>query len=156
MFREMRRSDKLKTVNETIEILNACTNGVLSVNGEKGYPYGVPVSYVYNENQIIFHCALTGYKLDSIKKDPKVSFCVVGADNINAAAFTTVYKSVICFGKAHIVDGDEEKEEILKRIVKKYSAEYYDDGMDYMKQMWGKTACVVIDIEHMTGKGLAK
>ncbi len=48
------------------------------------------------------------------------------------------------------------KEEILKKIVSKYSAGFYEAGMDYIKKMWKKTACVVIDIEHMTGKGLAK
>ncbi len=156
MFREMRRSDKLKPDEENIKILNTCTNGVLSVIGDGGYPYGVPVSFVYDDNRIIFHCAMAGHKLDAIKKDPKVSFCVIGADEINAKQFTTLYKSVICFGKARIIDSDREKEEILKKIVAKYSADFYDAGMDYMKQMWEKTACVVIDIEHMTGKGLAK
>ncbi len=156
MFREMRRSDKLKTLEENVQILNTCTNGVISVNGDGGYPYGVPVSYVYDNNRIIFHCALTGHKLDSIKKDPKVSFCVIGADEINSKEFTTLYKSVICFGKARIVESDREKEEILKKIITKYSADFYEGGMDYIKQMWEKTACVVVDIEYMTGKGLAK
>ena len=156
MFREMRRKDKLKTPEETVQILENCTNGILSVIGDGGYPYGVPVSYTYNDGKIYFHCALTGHKLDAIKADPKVSFTVVGADNISPEKFTTTYKSVICFGKASILEKDEDKQAALELIVGKYSADYREGGLEYIKKMWDKTAVVQIDIEHMTGKGLEK
>lgn len=156
MFREIRRKDKMKTVEETRRILEECTNGVLSVIGDNGYPYGVPVSYVYDKEKIYFHCASTGHKLDAVKAEPKVSFTVVGADNICPSEFTTSYKSVICFGKAAVVDNDEEKMEALKVISKKYSGEFPEEGAEYIKKFWDKTTVVVIEIEHMTGKGLAK
>ncbi len=156
MFRDMRRKDKLKTQEETIKILNECTNGVLSVIGDDGYPYGVPVSYIYSDGKIYFHCAGEGHKLDAIKAEPKVSFTVVGADDIAPEKFTTMYKSVILFGKAAVIDDDEKKREVLRLIVGKYSNDFMAGGMEYMKKMWEKTHIVEIDIEHMTGKGLAK
>lgn len=156
MFREMRRADKLKTDEEAVAIMNECTNGVLSVIGDDGYPYGVPVSHVYDDGKIYFHCALTGHKLDAIKKEPKVSFCVVGADNIDAAKFTTMYKSVVCFGKAKIVESEEDKKKVLEIILKKYSADFMESGMKYIKAAWNDCCIVEIDVEHMTGKGLAK
>lgn len=156
MFREMRRADKLKTNEEAIAIMQECTNGVLSVIGDDGYPYGVPVSYVYEDGKIYFHSALDGHKVDAINKEPKVSFCVVGADNIDPGAFTTNYKSVVCFGKARIADTDEEKQQVLEIILKKYSADFMEGGMKYIRAEWDNCCVVVIDVEHMTGKGLAK
>lgn len=156
MFREMRRADKLKTNEETIAIMKDNSNGILSVNGDDGYPYGVPVSYVYEDGKIFFHCALTGHKLDAISRDPKVSFCVVGADNVAAEKFTTLYKSAICFGKARIVEADDEKQRILELFIRKYSADFMEGGLKYIKDQWDNCYVVEIEVEHMTGKGLAK
>lgn len=156
MFKEMRRKDKLKTQEETIAILQECTNGVLSLADTEGYPYGVPISYVYDDGKIYFHCYTEGLKLDAIKANPKVSFCVVGADNVAAEKFTTVYKSVVCFGEAKIIDDDARKQEILEIILKKYSADFMEGGMKYIKAKWDECLCVEITIDHMTGKGLAK
>ncbi len=155
MFREMRRKDKMKTYEEAIQILGECTNGVLSVIGDGGYPYGVPVSYIYNDGKIYFHCAGEGHKLDAIKADSRVSFTVVGADEIAPEKFTTMYKSVIAFGKASIIDTDEEKMAALNLIREKYSGDFPAEGAAYIEKFWDKTTVVVIEIEHMTGKGLA-
>ena len=156
MFREMRRKDKMKSQEEAVQILDKCTNGVLSVIGDGGYPYGVPVSYVYKEGKIYFHCAAEGHKLDAIKAEPKVSFTVVGADNIASDKFTTLYKSVVCFGKASVADTDEAKMDALNIIREKYSGDFPEEGAAYIKKFWDKTTVVIIEIEHMTGKGLAE
>ena len=155
MFREMRRKDKMKTYEEAVQILGECTNGVLSVTGDDGYPYGVPVSYIYNDGKIYFHCAGEGHKLDAIKDDSRVSFTVVGADEIAPEKFTTMYKSVIAFGRASIIDTDEEKMAALNLIREKYSGNFPKEGAAYIEKFWDKTTVVVIEIEHMTGKGLA-
>ncbi|MDO4745058.1 MAG: pyridoxamine 5'-phosphate oxidase family protein [Bacillota bacterium] len=156
MFREMRRNDKAKTSEDAVKILAECTNGVLSVIGDGGYPYGVPVSYVYDDGKIYFHCAGEGHKLDAIKAEPKVSFTVVGADNVAAEKFTTMYKSVIIFGKASIVETDEEKLAVLNVIREKYSADFPVEGAAYIEKFFAKTTVVRIEVEHMTAKGLAK
>ncbi|MBR1993728.1 MAG: pyridoxamine 5'-phosphate oxidase family protein [Firmicutes bacterium] len=155
MFREMRRKDKMKTYEEAVQILGECTNGVLSVIGDDGYPYGVPVSYIYHDGKIYFHCAGEGHKLDAIKADSRVSFTVVGADEIAPEKFTTMYKSVIAFGRASIIDTDEEKMAALNLIREKYSGNFPKEGAAYIEKFWDKTTVVVIEIEHMTGKGLA-
>lgn len=156
MFREMRRKDKMKSYEDAVQILSECTNGIMSVIGDGGYPYGVPVSYIYEDGKIYFHCAGEGHKLDAIKAEPKVSFTVVGADDIKPIEFTTYYKSVICFGKAKVVESDEEKMAALKVIAGKYSGEFPKEGLEHIEKYWAQTSVVVIDIEHMTAKGLAK
>lgn len=80
MFRLMRRGRQALPPKECREILSRGTCGVLSVLGDGGYPYGVPLSYVYDGESIYFHCAKEGHKLDAIRQNDKVSFCVVGQD----------------------------------------------------------------------------
>ena len=100
MFREMRRKMQALTAEETAEILKRNTSGVLSLNGDDGYPYGVPLSYVYLDSKLYFHCAGAGHKLDSILKDDKVSFCVIDQDQVVGEEYTTYFRSVIAFGRA--------------------------------------------------------
>ena len=156
MFREMRRKDKMKTREEALEIIRQCTNGVLSVTGDGGYPYGVPVSYVYSNEKIYFHCASEGHKLDAVKADSRVSFTVIGADNIAPDKFTTMYKSAIVFGRAEIVKNEEERTAALKAIIDKYSGQFPKEGAKYIEDNRSNTTVVGISIEHITGKGLAK
>ena len=68
---------------ETCEkILERGTSGVLALEGEEGYPYAVPLSYFYENQKLIFHCARNGYKIEAIKRNEKASFCVIDQDQI--------------------------------------------------------------------------
>ena len=69
MFREIRRTKQLLSEKDCAEILNKCTSGVLALHGDNGYPYAVPLSFVYKGNCIYFHCALKGHKIDAIGRD---------------------------------------------------------------------------------------
>jgi len=89
--------------DEAVKILQSATSGVLAVCGDDGYPYAVPLSYVYADGKIYFHSALQGHKIDAIRSNPKVSFCVIDKDDIQPQEFTTYFRSVIVFGKARII-----------------------------------------------------
>lgn len=52
MFRSMRRKKQCLSLQESIDILNRRTSGVLAVSGDGGYPYAVPMSYVYRDSRI--------------------------------------------------------------------------------------------------------
>lgn len=151
MFREMRRIGNALPKEEAIAMLEKATNGVLSVTGDDGYPYGVPVSYVYKDNQIVFHCAPVGHKLDAIQRNPKVSFCVVEQDIVQPATFDTLYRSTIAFGKARLLTG-EEKRVHIEAIAKKYSPDYDKEAKAYIESDWSGFSVVVIDIDHLTAK----
>lgn len=152
MFRELRRKDRQLNSAEAIELLNNCEYGILSTTGENRYAYGVPVSYIYENNSIYFHCAVEGQKLDNIKNNNKVSFCVVGQTLLLPEKFSTNYASVIAFGTAVEVF-DEEKNMAMLAIVSKYSPEFIETGKEYIKNAGNKTKVVKIRIEHMSGKG---
>lgn len=152
MFREMRRTKQMLSREESIAVLEKGQTGILAVEGENGYPYAVPLNYVYKENAIYFHCAVQGHKLEGIKKNSKVSFCVVGKDQVLAEKFSTDYESVIVFGRAEILKGEEERLYALRALIEKYSVEYKEEGEKEIKKYWNQAELVKIQIAHMTGK----
>ena len=82
MFREMRRKKQLLTLEESTAVLHRGTSGVLALAGDDGYPYAVPMSYVYDGAKLYFHCAKSGHKLDAIRRNCRASFCVIDQDQI--------------------------------------------------------------------------
>lgn|SRR5574344_94167 len=153
MFREMRRKKQLMADDASIAVLNKMTSGVLSLAGDDGYPYGVPMSYAYNEGKIYFHCALSGHKIDAIRNNRKASFTVIGQDKIVPEKFTTYYISVIAFGTMDIIDDEEEKLKAIKLIADKYSPDV--DAENYNKEIasaFGRMHILELTIEHITGK----
>lgn len=152
MFREMRRQDRGLNRVEAEEILVKGTYGILSTNGGDGYAYGVPISYVYEDGSIYLHCAPEGQKLDRMRSDDRVSFCVVVEATPLVDVFSMKYTSAIAFGKAGEVDG-EEKMKALVSFVKKYSTdEYLEKGTEYAQKAFQKLVVIKITVEHLTGK----
>ncbi len=151
MFREMRRSKQLLSTEEIIAVMDRCTNGVLACLGDENYPYSVPLSYVYFNDKIYFHSAKAGHKIDAITKYSKVSFSVIDEDTVVSKEYTTYFRSVIAFGKARIVEGDERLEAFMA-LVKKYSGDQPEEAQH--KEIAGCTQAyiVAIDVEHITGK----
>lgn len=151
MFREMRRSKQLLTMDDTIAVMQRCTNGVMACIGDDDYPYGVPLNYVYFNDKIYFHSAKTGHKIEAITKNPKVSFAVIDEDTIVSAEYTSYFRSVIAFGKARIVEGDEWQR-AFEALVEKYSGNQPEEAK-HRKIAECTQACIIaIDIEHITGK----
>ena len=155
MFRPMRRNKQQLSEEETIKILNEATNGVLALDGDNGYTYAVPLSFAYADGKIYFHAALSGHKLDAIKNNGKVSFCVVAQDKVVEETFTTHYKSAIAFGRIRIVEDNNDPEKLhgLKLLTGKYSPHVDAEKREKVISSSIKAlAVMVIDIEHLTGK----
>ncbi len=151
MFREMRRKGQELYKDENIAILNRGTSGVLAVYGDEGYPYAVPLSYVYDGEKIYFHCAKTGHKVDAIRKNSKVSFCVVDMDDVIPEEFRTSYRSVIVFAQARIIENEKEKYDAIKKLSVKYSP--CQPNMEQeIEKYWDNLCMIELEIEHMTGK----
>jgi len=147
----MRRKDKALQNDATVHLLRDCEYGVLSTVDNEDQPYGVPLNYVLIDNCLYFHCALVGHKLDNILANDKVSFCVVGRTNVLPVEFSTEFESVIAFGEASVVEGDE-RYQALVGLLEKYSPEFLDEGRKYIEKLDSRTKVVKIDIHSMTGK----
>lgn len=83
MFRELVRIKQKLSMEDCVDVLKTENRGVLSVNGDDGYPYGMPINHFYDERngKIYFHIGnQRSHRLDSLKKSDKVSFCVLTLD----------------------------------------------------------------------------
>lgn len=147
----MRRKERELTLCEAEQILQNGIYGVLSINCENGYAYGVPLGYVYTDSRIYFHWALAGQKLSCIRKNNKVTFCVVGQADVLPDMFSVRYASVVAFGEVYEVH-DDEKNAALMAFVNKYSSDFIEKGKEYAASACDKTVVIKMEIVHMTGK----
>ena len=115
-FREMRRKRQQLSNDESVAILEKATAGTLALLGDEDYPYTVPISYVYYDGKLYFHSALAGHKVDAIRKCDKASFCVIEQDDVQPKKYTTFFRSVIAFGRIHIIEDEQEKLETARAI----------------------------------------
>lgn len=152
MFREMRRNRQLLPVAESKAILENSATGILAVSGDDDYPYTVPVNYAYVGDSIYIHSAKEGHKIDAIKRNDKVSFCVIEKDDVQPQLFATYYRSVTVFGRARILTDDEERRKALIHIIEKYSPEYIEEGKQEIERDWDRVCLIEVKIDHMTGK----
>ena len=153
MFREMRRKGQQVSMEECIRILNQEKRATLSVNGDDGYPYSVPVNFYYDgiENAIFFHSARTGHKTDSINRSDKVCFMVHDQGYKKDGDWSYFVTSVIIFGRASFVTDKQIKRDKLRL----FGLKYFPDTVDVEEELdsgMDRINLVRIDIEHMTGK----
>lgn len=152
MNRSMRRKDRQMNQEAAMALLMRGEYGVLSSLDENGQPYGVPVNYVFDgTDSIYFHCAREGHKLDNLRSNPKVSFTIVGNHQIMDWKFSTAYESVILFGTAEEVVGDE-KYQGLKKLAQKFSPNYMEEFEKDIEKAMIPTIVFRIKILQITGK----
>lgn len=153
MFRPMRRFKQQISQEECIRVLRTMPRGVLSVIGDDGYPYGVPLDHLYCEEdgKIYFHCAKEGHKLDAITKCDKVSYCVMDEGFRKEGEWALNITSVISFGKISVVNDEDKKLKICTGLCRKFS-----DDEEYLareiKNAFPRVCCLELTVEHMTGK----
>jgi uncharacterized protein len=151
MFREMKRCKQLLSAEETATVMDRCTNGILACLGDQDYPYAVPLSFVYFNNIIYFHSAKAGHKIDAIVKNPKVSFAVVDQDMVVSEEYTTRFRSVVAFGKARVVEGDEWIQ-AFNALVIKYSGDQPEEDRHKEVANCSRSYIIAVDVDHITGK----
>ncbi len=153
MFRELTRKNKALPLEDCVHILKSEKRGVLSVNGDDGYPYGMPMNHWYNEEdgKIYFHCGKMGHRLDALKKDGKVSFCTYDEGYRNLGEWALNIKSVIVFGKIEIVDEPDRIVDVTTKLSHKFTQddEYIKEEI---KQHANRTLLLVLTPEHICGK----
>ena len=151
MFREMRRKKQELPKEEAISILRQATSGVLAVEGDGGYPYAVPLSFVYADGKIFFHCAKEGHKLDAIRRNDRASFCVIAQDQVVPEEYTTYFRSAIAFGQVRILEGDEALAAVCL-LCEKYAPGDLDGRDQEIRNTAGRLCMLELSVEHLTGK----
>lgn len=151
-MREMRRFKQALTPDECAAVLERNTAGVLAVTGDGGCPYAVPMSYVWREGKVYFHWAVAGHKLDAIRAEPRVSFCVVDQDRIVPEEYTTYYRSVILFGTARVLDDPTEKRRAIEALGAKYRPGFQAELAAEIDGSWDRFLMVELIPDRITGK----
>ncbi|MBR5070006.1 MAG: NimIJ family nitroimidazole resistance protein [Bacteroidales bacterium] len=151
-FREMRRKRQQLSEAESIGILQKATAGTLALLGDGGYPYAVPISYVYADGKLYFHSALSGHKVDAIRNCDKASFCVINKDDVQPAKYTTFFRSVIAFGRIHIIEDEQEKLETARLLGDRYNPNDEEALQKELEHGFSRMLMIRFDIEHLTGK----
>ena len=151
-FREMRRKRQQLSEEESISILKKSTAGTLALLGDNGYPYVVPISYVYFDGTLYFHSALSGHKVDAIRKCDKASFCVIEQDEVHPEKYTTFFRSVIAFGRIHIIEDESEKLETARMLGNRYNPNQEEALQKELENGLSRMLMIRFNIEHLTGK----
>ena len=154
MFRTIRKKKNEISIDTTKTLLQSSRRGVLAVNGDDGYPYAIPINYVYDDDaqKIYFHGAKAGHKVDALKTSDKICFTVYGNECIDESESWAPYvQSVVVFGKCRLLEAGSESIERLKEFAMKY---YPDETLadEQIARNGRATQMFEITIEHMSGK----
>lgn len=153
MFRELSRKNKEISYEECVSVLTSETRGVLSVNGDGGYPYGMPMNHFYDvrTGKIYFHCGKSGHRIDSLINDDRVSFCVFDKGFKKDGEWALNVKSVIVFGRIKIIEDIDVITEIATKLSHKFTSddEYINKEIRAFAPV---TKILELTPEHVCGK----
>lgn len=151
-MREMRRNRQALSREECDAVLERGTSGVLAVTGDGGWPYAVPLSYVWQDGKLYFHCAKSGHKLDAVRADDRASFCVIDKDQVIPEEYTTYYRSVIVFGRMRELDGSAEKLRAIRALAAKYRPGFEAERQAEIDSAWDRFLILELSAGEVTGK----
>lgn len=152
MARTMHHKERQLPAEETKMLLGRGKEGILAVNGDEGYPYAVPVNYIYMDNAIYIHSAQHGYKIEAAAANPKVCFTVILSSEIIEADTTTKYESVIAVGNASVLSDEAQKRKIMEEIVRRLAPSNISGGFQTVEKLLSSVGIIKIDIAELTGK----
>ena len=153
MFRELTRIKQKLSHEEIVEILKAEPRGVLSVNGDDGYPYGMPMDHWYCEEDgcLYFHSGKKGHRTDAMRRCDKASYCVYDSGYRKEGEWSLNIKSVIVFGRIEILEDHQQAIAMTRQLSYKYTSDsaYIEDEI---RKYGSGTLCFRLVPEHITGK----
>ena len=153
MFRPIRKKKNQISDDAAKELLRTSRRGVFAVNGDDGYPYAIPINFLYDEDaqKIYFHGSRAGHKVDSLRACDKVCFTVYGNETIKDEPWAPYMQSVVVFGRCRLLESGEESLALVKRFAMKY---YPDESLVDIEIAEGGRAVQMyeITIEHYSGK----
>ena len=153
MFRPIRKKKNQISDEAAKELLRTSRRGVFAVNGDDGYPYAIPINFLYDEDaqKIYFHGSRAGHKVDSLRACDKVCFTVYGNETVRDEPWAPYMQSVVVFGRCRLLESGEESLALVKRFAVKY---YPDESLVDIEIAEGGKAVQMyeITIEHYSGK----
>ena len=152
-FRDVARIKQKLSEEECLDILRKEVRGVLSVNGDGGYPYGMPINHFYSDDDglIYFHGGKRGHRTDSFRKDDKASYCVMDRGTLSDDGWSLDFRSVIVFGRIEEITDRDRMLDIIRRLSLRFTddSEYIEEEIE---KHGAHTLMFALRPEHITGK----
>ena len=152
MFAPLRKKEREMSKEFVEAILDGADYGVLSLITEDGYPYGVPINFVYHNNAIYFHSGKLGYKYNCAKNNNKACFTIVSKHLTLPKQYTTAYQSIIAFGRISEIEEGKEKDEATLVFCEKFVGPHKEEAHRRINNGLKHMALLKFEIEHITGK----
>jgi nitroimidazol reductase NimA-like FMN-containing flavoprotein (pyridoxamine 5'-phosphate oxidase superfamily) len=95
---------------------------------------------------------LAGHKVDAIRNCDKASFCVIDKDDVKPEKYTTFFRSVIAFGRIHIIEDETEKLAMARMLGNRYNPNNDESLQKEIEGGLSRMLMIRFDIEHLTGK----
>ena len=153
MFRELTRIRQQLSPEESIRLLKEQPRGILSVVGDDGYPYGLPIDHWYNDADgcIYFHSGPAGHKIDALRRCDKASFCVMDQGCRKDGDWALHIRSVIVFGTVQFIEDHAQAIEMTRRLSYKYTQDtaYIEEEIE---KYGHEVLCFRLVPQHITGK----
>lgn len=151
----MRRNDRARDRAFSLSLIDRCTHGVMALSTGEAVPYCLPLSFVRVEDDLFFHCAHEGRKIDLLRRCPQVCVTFVGDDRpafVSPAEYTTYFQSVIVTGTASEVTDPGDKTEALRALCQKAAPDHMDGFEAAVEKSLSVTAVWKIHMAEISGK----
>ena len=153
MFRQMNRIQQQLPQEEAIALLNQQPRGVLSLQGDDGYPYGVPTNFWYSDADgcIYFHSGDRGHKVDSLNRSAKASLTVLDSGTRKEGDWALTFRSVIVFGEIEVLSDAGAAMEAARSFSLQFTQDLaFIEGE--IRSYGHETLCFRLRPRHITGK----
>src|SRR5262245_32815779 len=154
---QIRRADRAMSDQRTLEILARGYSGRLATVSEDGFPYCIPLLYLWIDGEIYVHTASArGHFRANIERDPRVCFELDEQEGVfDYGRFECdsglAYQSVCVFGRIRIVDDKQVKQRFCEELMAKYGKPNTKRPKAFFPRIDVITV-YAISIERMTGK----
>ena len=149
----MRRADRERGYDFAVSVIREAEYATVAFSGQA---YAVPLSPVFLNDKIYFHCAKEGEKLERIKQDPHVCITAVSKADPKPGRFGLDFRSAVFFAEAEIVEDPEEKYAALYEMAKVHAPTTPDRMDKYIKGFIDRAVVLRMNILSATGKECIK
>jgi nitroimidazol reductase NimA-like FMN-containing flavoprotein (pyridoxamine 5'-phosphate oxidase superfamily) len=122
----LRRADRMMPEDRAHQFLVRSFSGRLATIGADGFPYCIPLLYVWMDDQLFVHTtSARGHLRTGVEKEPRICFEVDEPEQVfDYGRFECdsglAYCSVILFGRIRVVDERDVKQRFCEMLMQKY------------------------------------
>ena len=153
----IRRADRVMPEAHIPEFIEQGYSGRLATVSEDGFPYCVPLLYVWMDGELYLHTSSArGHLRANIERDPRVCFEIDEQQGVfDYGRFECdsglAFRSVCLFGRIRIIDDRDIKQRFCEKLMEKYGKPDTTRPKGFFPRLDIITVYAVV-IDRMSGK----